>query len=177
MNFWKTSVYVPSSFGLALLLAVASSVGCRQRITSTAKPNPPPGIAVRLPDLQASGVNSSPETTRVPVLQRFKMNVTVHGIDAQARKQGRGISIHFLPLKGSEDEAKKWFYGAATLFPKDINAATWECTGICEGVAKPAPMRAVIAIGDVATEIPFAEVKVEAVADFKPEEVKPGTPK
>ena len=85
--------------------------------------------------------------------------------------------MHFLPLKGSEDEAKKWFYGAATLFPKDQNAATWECTGICEGIAKPAPMRAVVAIGDVATEIPIAELKVEGVADFKSEGKKPGSPK
>src|SRR2546421_9717453 len=124
MNDWRISLCATSKLGLALLLAASSTAGCQQRITSTAKPNPPPGIAIRLPDLKASGDNSPLETIRVPVVQRFTVNLTVHGIDARVRKQGRGVAVHFLPVKGSEDEEKKWFYGAANLFPKDINAAT-----------------------------------------------------
>ena len=170
MNLSPTLNHAPNSLELIILLAVVSSLGCHPRITSTAKPKPPPSIQVRLPDLNAASVSTSPATIHVPVLQPFIMNVTAHGIDAQARKKGL-ISLHFLPPKGSEDEAKNWFYGSAFLIPKDENAATWECTGICQSVGNRAvPMRMVVALGDVATEKPIAEFKVEAIADFKTKE-------
>lgn len=171
----SVQIRVKNSQDLILLIAVAFSLGCQQRITSTAKPKPPPSIQVRVPDLDLAAITTSSETIRVPVLQPFVITVTVHGVDAIARKEGV-LVLSFLPLKGSQDEEKKWFYGSAFLVPKDENAATWECTGICQGIAKPVPMRATVTLGATGSADPITEFKVEGVIEFKTEHEKSDSP-
>lgn len=162
--------------GLVVFMAIGPTLGCGPSITSNAKPKLPPSVQVRLPDIDAGGVSTSGVTTTVPTSQPFVIHVTVHGIDEKARKKGL-VSLHFVPPKGSPDEAKNWLYGAAFLVPKDESSLTWECSGECVGVGtRQVPMRAVIALGDVAVEKPIAELKVDAIEYLISKETKSNTP-
>jgi hypothetical protein len=159
---------ISALWGLVLALSFAASLGCQKRMISTAKPKPPilPATLVRLPDLDMAALISPTETIRLPALQKFQVNVKLKNVDATMRENGF-VTLLFQPLTGSEDAKMRWNYGAAVLTPKDASASTWECTGICEGVAKPVPMRGFATLGPT---IPIAEFKVQGISDFKSDE-------